>query len=143
MDNYGFVELLGNNGLFVAAEIVAPLCWVAGLLENLDRFVVGDSRKWWRNPFELRDVALDHSQLSRPVLGHRLDDCAHQPFGELDGVFQMGIRRLRLEHPEFGEMAARFGFFSAKCWAECVDLSECSCRRLHVKLAGLCEGSLL
>ena len=43
----------------------------------------------------------------------------------------------RLEHPEFGEVAARFRFFRAEGWPECVHLAEGHGGRLDVELARL------
>src|ERR1700735_1849461 len=49
----------------------------------------------------------------------------------------MRVGSFRLEHPEFGQMAASFGFLSAKCRPECVHLAERRGRRFHVELARL------
>ncbi len=55
----------------------------------------------------------------------------------------MRVGSFGLEHPEFGEVAARLGFFRAKCGAERVDLAESHGGGFDVELAGLRQVGLL
>ncbi len=72
-----------------------------------------------------------------------LHHCAHQAFAKLDHVFKVCVGSLGLEHPEFGEMAARLRFFGAKRGPERIYLAERRGGRFHVKLARLREIRLL
>ena len=45
MHHHRAVEAVGNDGLFVAAEIVAKFGGIAVVLEHRDGFFVGDSRE--------------------------------------------------------------------------------------------------
>ena len=74
---------------------------------------------------------------------HGLHDGADEALAELHHVVEMRVGGFGLEHPEFGEVAARLGFFGAKRGAEGVDLAERGGRRFDVKLAGLREVGLL
>ena len=51
----------------------------------------------------------------------------------------MRVGGFGLEHPEFGEVAARLRFFGAKCGTEGVDLAERRGGGFDVELAGLRE----
>ena len=53
------------------------------------------------------------------------------------------IRNLGLDHPEFGKVAARFGFFGAERRAKGVNLAQGHGAGFAVKLAGLREVGLL
>ena len=55
----------------------------------------------------------------------------------------MRVGRFGLEHPEFGEVAARLRFFGAKRGPERIDLAQRGGRGFHVELAGLREIGLL
>ena len=74
VNHHGLVELLREDGFFVAAEIVAPLRGIAVLLQDLDGFVVGDARKGRRDCFELRDIAFERFEFARAIFHHRLHD---------------------------------------------------------------------
>ena len=135
MNHHRAVVLLRKNGFFVAAEIVAPLRGIAALLQDFDGFVVGDARKGRLDGFELGDVALERFEFARAIAHHRLHDVADQPFAERHHVFQVRVGGFRLEHPEFGEVAARLRFFRAKRGPEAVDLAERRGRGFDVELA--------
>ena len=47
-----------------------------------------------------------------------LDDEADELFGELHHVVEVGVGDFGLDHPELGEVAARFRFLGAEGWAE-------------------------
>ena len=139
MDHHRLVELLGNERFLVAAEIVAPLRRVAGLLQNFDGFVVGDARK---RRHDLREFATSRPSVASSrarFCTHALHHGADEAFAERHHVFQMRVRCFGLEHPEFGEMAARLRFFRAERWAECIDLAKRGGRCFDVELAGLRE----
>ena len=143
MNHHRPVEFLGNNRFLVAAEIIAPFCRVPGLLQHFDRVVVGDARKWRRDFLQRSDVPLDQPQLPRAIFRHRLHHRAHQSFGQLDHVLEMRVSRLRLEHPEFGQVPPRFRFFRAKRGTKRIDLAQRGRQRFHIKLPGLRQISLL
>ena len=75
MNHHRAVELVGEDGLLVAAEIVAPFRRIAVLLQNVDGFVVGDAREWRLDGFELGDVALERFEfaaaIARPPIARR------------------------------------------------------------------------
>ena len=73
----------------------------------------------------------------RAILHHRLHDRADEPFAELDHVFEVSVGRLRLEHPEFSQVAPRLGFFGAERGTERIDLAERRGGGFHVQLPGL------
>ncbi len=133
------VELVRENGLFVAAEIVAPLRGIAVLLQNLDGLIVGEARKRRLHGFELGDVAPKRFEFAAALADHRLHDVADQAFAERHHVFEVRVGGLGLEHPEFGQVAARLRFFGAKCGPESVDLAERRRDGFEVKLARLRE----
>ena len=108
MDHHGLVEFFGDDGFFVAAEIVAPFRGIAGFLQDFDGVVVADARERRRDFFELRDVAFEHSEFAGAIFHDRLHDGADEAFAELDHVFEMRVGGFGFEHPEFGEVAARF-----------------------------------
>src|SRR5277367_623893 len=137
------VEFLGDDGFFVAAEVVSPLGGIAGLLENLDRIVVGDARKRRHDFLERFDVAFNQGQFTGPIFRHRLYDRADQAFGQLDHVFEVRVGGFGFEHPKFGQVPARLGFFGAERGAEGVNLAEGSGESLDVELAGLSQVGFL
>ena len=92
---------------------------------------------------ELGRVAAERFEFARAVFEHRLHDVADQAFAQRHHVFQVRVGRFRFEHPEFGEVAARLGFFRAKGRPEGVDLAERHGRRFDVELAGLREVGFL
>ena len=92
--------------------------------------------------FSSFEMSLEHSQLRRAILYRGLNDRTDQPFAELRDFIEMRVRGLRLEHPEFRQVAPRLGFFGAKRRAKRIHLPE-RCRRcLQVKLARLRKVSL-
>ena len=131
-----------KNRFFVAAEVVAPLRGISALLQNFNRFVVGDARKRGVDVRELGRIAPDRFQFPRAVLEHRLHDVADQAFAQRHHVFQVRVGRFRLEHPEFGEVAARLRFLRAEGRPEGVDLAERHGRRFDVELARTASGRL-
>ena len=52
------VEFIGDDGLFVAANVVAEFCGIVVFVENTDGFFVADVRKGRLNVFEFFCVAL-------------------------------------------------------------------------------------
>src|SRR5271156_3115190 len=137
VDDDRLVEFLGENRFLVTAEVVAPFRGVAGLLQNLDRVVVTDAGKGRHDLLQLRNVALYRFEFTSAILNHGLYYRAHQPLTELNHVFQVREGGLGLEHPEFSQMTASFGFLGAKCRSECVHLAECRSGRFHIELARL------
>ena len=104
----GAIEGAGNNGFFVTAKIVAELCGIALLVQHGDRFFVADAREWRLHVFQLPSVALERFQFARFVFHDRLNDGADETFAERHDFVQLDVGGFRLEHPEFGEVAARF-----------------------------------
>ena len=143
MNHHRAVELARENGFFVAAEIVAPLRRVAALLQNRDGLVVGDARKGRQHGFELGDIAPERFEFAAALAHHRLHDVADQAFAERHHVFQVRVGGFGLEHPEFGQVAARLRFFGAKGGPKTVDLAQRRGHGFDVKLAGLREVGLL
>ena len=130
-------SLLGEHGFVGAAEIAAPLNFAALGLQNLHRVVVAHARKRRLDGLQLGDVALQPLQLFAAILQHAAHDEDDHLFGHALHVFQGGVSHLGLHHPEFGQMAARLGFFGAEGGAEAVDLAERHGRGFVVELAGL------
>src|SRR5208282_3632307 len=143
MDDDGLVEVLGENRLFVAAEIVAPFRGVSGPLQDADSFVIADAGKWRLDLCEFRDVALQSLEFTRLVLHDGLHDGANESFTETNHVFEVRKCGFGLEHPELGQMPARLRLFGAKCGTECVDLPQRCGRRFDVELPRLRKISLL
>ncbi len=143
MNHYRPVKAAGNDCLLVAAEVVAKLGGVAVLLEHADSFLVGNPRKGRFDVFELLDVALQDFKFARLVFHHTLDDGADQSFAEVHHVGEFGVSGFRLQHPEFGQVPAGFGFFRAEGRTEGVNLAEGHGRGFDVKLAALRQVGLL
>ncbi len=114
----------GDDGFFVAAEVVAEFGGIAVLLKDSDGFFVGDAGERRLDVLELLDVALEGFEFAGLVLDDTLHDGADEAFAEVHHVGEFGVGGFGLEHPEFGEVAAGFGFFGAEGWAEGVDLAE-------------------
>src|SRR3984957_1418535 len=108
VDYHGLVEFFRNDRFFIATEIVAPLRWVAGLLQYSDGIVVADAREGRLDFFELRDVAFEHGKFARAIFYDRLYHRADESLAELHHVFKVRVGGFGLEHPEFGKVAARF-----------------------------------
>ncbi len=140
MDDDGAIELVRDDRLFVAAEIVADLrLGVAVLLEDVDRLGVGDAREGGLHFLELRRVALERLELLFAISRHAADDVLEEVLGELHVALEIHERDLGLDHPELGEVAARLRFLRAERRAEAVRLAERGRRGLHVELARLRE----
>src|SRR5258708_765754 len=137
MNHYRPVKAAGNDGFLVAAEVVAKLGGGAGLLERADSFLVGDAREGRLDVFELLDVALQDFKFARLVFHHTLDDGADQSFAEVHHVGEFGVGGFRLQHPEFGQVPAGFGFFSAGGRARGGNLAGRPGLGFNVKLAAL------
>ena len=88
---------------------------------------------------QLLNVALERFEFAGFVFHHALNDGADQTFAQIHHVGKFGVGGLRLEHPEFGEVAAGLGFFGAKRGAESVDLAERHGGGFDVELAALRE----
>ena len=143
VDHDRTIEAVGNDGFLVATEIIAEFGGVAIFLEDRDGFFVGDSRKRRLDVFQLFNVALQRFEFAGFVLHHALNDGADEAFAEIHHVGKFGVGGFGLEHPEFGQMAAGFGFFGAKRGAESVDLAEGHGGGFDVELAALRQVSLL
>ena len=135
MHHYRAVIRARKNRFLVAAEVVSPLYGISALLEDLDRFVVGNSRKRSLDIRKLRRVASHRLKLSCAIFHHGLHDVTDQTFAERHHVFQVRVGSLRLKHPEFGEVAARFRFLGAEGRTKRINLAERHGRRLDVELA--------
>ena len=61
------VELVGDDGFFVATDVIAEFRGIALLLQQLDGVFVADPRKRRLHVFELLGVALQRFQLARLV----------------------------------------------------------------------------
>src|SRR5690348_3620862 len=139
MNNDRFVEVFGNDRFLIAAKVVSELRWIVVLIEDFDGFFVRDPREWRLDFFQLRDFAFDHFEFARTIFDAGLNYRADKALAKNHHVFQVRVSRLRLEHPEFGEMPPSLRFFGAKCWPKAIHLAERGGRGLDVKLAGLRE----
>ncbi len=66
-----------------------------------------------------------------------MDDGADEAFTQGHGFVQFHIGGLRFEHPEFGEMAARLGFFCAERRTKSINLPQRHGQGFAVQLAAL------
>ncbi len=66
---------------------------------------------------------------------HAADDVGEKAFGEGHEAVEVEVGDLGLDHPEFSEVAAGFGFFRAEGGAEAVDLAERHGGGFEVELA--------
>ncbi len=73
---------------------------------------------------------------------HAADDVDEEAFGEGHEAVQVEVGDLGLDHPEFCEVTAGFGFFGAEGGAEAVDLAERHGGGFEIELAGLGEVGL-
>ena len=124
MNHHRPIELLRKRSFLVTAEVVSKFHLVAVLPQDFKRLFISDARKRRLNGLEFRDVAFERFDLARAIAQDRLHDVAHQSFAERHHVFQVRIGRLGLQHPEFGQVPARLGFFGAKRWPEAINLAQ-------------------
>ncbi len=149
MNHHRPIELRGDIGLIGRAEIVAVLEFLldlalrVGFLQHLRRFVIADARKRRTDRFQLRHIAANHLQIGAAIFQHPLDDVAQELFRQPHDVVEAGIRNLRLDHPELGQMTARLRFFGAKRGAERVDLAQRHGRAFDVELSALRQVGLV
>ena len=143
VDHDRAVVLVGDDGLLVAAEVVAELGGIAGFLQNGNSIFVGDAREGRLDVFELRDVALEGFEFAGFVFDDALYDGGDEAFAKIHHVGKFGVSGFGLKHPEFGEVAASLGFFGAEGGAEGVDLAEGHGGGFDVELSALREVGLL
>ena len=136
MNEDGAVEILGNEGFFVSAEIVAKFGGVAIFLEDGDGVFITDARERRLNVFERLDVAFESFEFAGLVFQDGLHHGADKTFAESHDFVEFDIGGFGLKHPEFGEVAAGFGFLGAKGGAEGVDLAEGHGDGLGIELSG-------
>src|SRR6266851_4595219 len=137
MDQHRTVEGTGDDGLFVAAEVVAEFGGIAVLVEERDRIFIADARERGACVFKLGGVALERFAFARFVFQDGLHDGGDQAFAEGHGFIELDVSGFGLEHPEFGEVTAGFGFFGAERGAKRVDLAEGHGDSFGVELAAL------
>ena len=149
MHHHRLVELRRNVGFVRRSQVAAPFeivfqrAFGVGFLQHLYGFVVSDARERGFNLFQLRDIAPDDLQIAAPLLQAALHQKADQAFGQVHEVVEFGVGHFRLDHPEFGQVAAGLGFFRAKRWPEGIHLAQRHGRGFDVELAGLREIRLL
>src|SRR6266404_5460897 len=80
MDQDGAIEGAGDDGLLVAAEVVAELGGIAVLVEDCDGFFIADARERGLHVFELGRVALEGFELARFIFQNALYDGADEAF---------------------------------------------------------------
>src|SRR6266403_4832765 len=137
MDEDGAIEGAGDDGLLVAAEVVAEFGGIAVLVEHGDSVFIADAGERGLDVFELRSVALQCFELARFVLEDTLHDGADETLAERNDFLELDVGGFRLEHPELREMTARLRFFSAEGRAEGVDPAESHRDGFGVELAAL------
>ena len=113
------------------------------MLKNLNGFVVGDAREGRLHVFEFLHIALQGFQLARAMLHDVLHDLAHQAFTQGHHVFEVREGGFRLQHPEFREVPAGFGFLGAKRGTEAIHFAQRGGGGLDVELPGLGKIGLL
>ena len=114
MDEHRAIELRRNRGLVRRAEVSAPLERQALLLSSF-----AASSYWSRGNgaltfCERRDIALEDLQLRHAPLENPRDHVDDERLGEIHDVVERRVGHLRLDHPEFGQMAPRLRLFSAE-----------------------------
>ena len=107
MDQHRAIVLLGQRRFVGAAEVAAPFNRQAASLQRLHGVVVGDARERLLHAFELADIALEDLQLRPSFLEDARDHRHDQILGEVHHIVEAGIRHLRFDHPELGEVASR------------------------------------
>ena len=132
------IELLAEDGLLVAAEIVAPLDRMSGLLNILNGFHVGDARERLAHAPERLDVPLeDGLQLLLVARQHRPHDLDDEVLGKVHVAVEIHVRDLRLDHPELRQVPAGLALLGTEGRAEDVRLSDGHRRSLAIELSGL------
>src|ERR1700674_5883032 len=137
VDQHRAIEGAGDDGFFVAAEVVAELGGITVVVQQGNRIFIADARERRLNVFELGDIALEGFEFARLVLEDALHDGADEAFAEGHGFLELDVSGFGLEHPKFGEVAAGLGFFSAEGRAEGVDLAESHGDGFGIELAAL------
>ena len=93
--------------------------------------------------FQLRNIAADRLQIGAAFFQAALHQKADQALRQIHEIVECRIGHFRLDHPEFGQMAARLRFLRAERWAERIHLAQRHGRGFDVELAGLREIRLL
>src|SRR6185295_7097917 len=141
--HHRLVVLAGEDGLLVAAEVVAPLDGIARAVEDLHRLGVGDAREGRHDLFELRGVALQRLE----VLARAVEDAGREVADELLGegaeTVELEEGHLGLHHPELHEVTAGLRLLGAEGGAKAVDLAESGRGRLQIELSGLGKEGLV
>ena len=138
VDHHRPVELPAEDGLLVAAQIVAPVYRVAGLADGLDGLGVGDARKRLLHALQRLEVPLEHGlQLGLVLRQHRLDDLDDEVLRQVHVAVEVHVRDLRLDHPELRQVPARLALLRPKGRAEDVRLSDRHRRGFAIELARL------
>src|SRR5262249_58384832 len=99
-------------------ELVFDFSFSVSLLQNLDRFVVGDARESWLYVFQLAHIAANHLEISATAFETALHDEADKVLCQLHDVIERRVGDFGLDHPEFSEVATRLGFLGAEGRAE-------------------------
>ena len=124
MHEHGAVERARNDGLFVAAKVVAKLGGIAVLVEDGNSFFVADARERRLDAFELLRIAFEGFELAWFVLQDALHDGADEAFANSHGFIQFHVGSLWFEHPEFSQVASGLRFFRAERGAKGIDLAQ-------------------
>ena len=64
MDDDWPIELLRDNGFFIASEVIAKLRGIIFLLQESDRVFIGQPRKRRLHRFQFYNIALEHSEFA-------------------------------------------------------------------------------
>src|SRR6185312_4395874 len=141
--HHRLVELAGEDGLLVAAEVVAPLDRVALAVEDRDRLGVGDAREGRHHFLQFGGVALQHLEVLPRAVEDARGEVAHELLGEGAEPLELQEGHLGLHHPELHQVAAGLGLLGAEGGAEAIDLAEGGGGGLQVELAALREVGLV
>ena len=131
------IELLREDRLLVAAEVLAPRHLHAGGVQSLDRLCVRDPGERLLHAFERRQIALQRDKFVPAVRENALHDRRDEVLGEIHVAREVHPRHFRLAHPELGQVPAGLRFLGAERRAEAVYATEREGAGFHVELTGL------
>ena len=136
------VQAFGDQGFVGTAEIAAPLDFAAASLEALLRR--RHSSCGGTALLSLSSLVMSRSRAcsQTAIFQHAADYEDDQVLRQLFDVVERGVGHFRFHHPEFRQVAARFGFFGAEGGAKAIYFAEGHGVGFVVELAGLGEVTL-
>ena len=128
-------------GLQIAAPVYFILEFVVMLLQNIDRFGIGNVAEVgihdMLQPFDQAfvDELIEKGHFIGRLLQDIADDVFEHILRQFHVILQIREGDLGLDHPEFSRVSGRVGFLRAESGTECINIPESHGVGLHIQLA--------